>query len=231
MLTGRDALAFARIRALGAAGAGDEARELPSALRRGRSRRRPGRRARQRPLAARRAGSPRIRPAIDDAWHPYAARDPDRELDCSPDAEPGPRLPGARAQPLAPTAPARGERRGRRARKPRNSKRPRARRRRFGVRRATLPASWPGASPPRAAGTGPARRRPLRAEPRLPPRRAARPARGAGVDERCLACRADRTHAPVRLRACSGPTGHPRSSTTAGSTWRRGSSSTSRRQG
>ena len=94
-----------------------------------------------------------------------------------------------------------------------------------GIRRAALPRARPGAPPPRAAGAGPARRRALRAQPRLPPRRAARPAGGARRCTNAAWLDASRSSAcGASPRPCSGPTGHRRSSTTAGSTWRRGSS-------
>ena len=81
--------------------------------------------SRPEPCASSRRGAQQNPPRNGDAWHPYVALDPDRELDCR--AEPRFRRSRRRrsAQPLAPASSARGKRRGRRARKPRDPECPR----------------------------------------------------------------------------------------------------------
>ena len=174
------------------------------------------------------AGNP---PRAGDAWHPYPLSTRVGNWVAALSLDPS-LATAAVAESLG--APARlsgAQRRGRHPRQPRDPKCPRARPRWSRARRCRSARTRHGAAAARAPGAGPLRRRPLRAQPGLPPRRPPRPARGAGR----LGVPAGSTS---RSSGCSGsrpgssdPTGRRRSSTTARSTSRRSSTFRSRRLG
>ena len=140
-------------------------------------------------------------PHDGDAWHPYPLSTRTGNWIAALTLAARARVAGALAQPLAPAPAAGAQCRGRRAREPRHPQRARARARRCGVRRARACTTRDRAAPPGAAGAGAPRRRALRAQPRLPPRGAARPARDPGGVAALVARRRDRAHAPLRRRA------------------------------
>ena len=140
-------------------------------------------------------------PHDGDAWHPYPLSTRVGNWIAALTLAARARLAGALAQPVAAAAAAARERRGRRARQPRDPQRARARARRHVVRRGRADAPRDRAAAPRAARAGAARRRPLRAQPGVPPRRAARPARDPGRVAALVARGGDRAHARLRRGA------------------------------